>query len=729
MQQVSFPAVGQFGNQILERMWGSVPTDQNYAYSDLALYLALSAAYLGATRESAEELRGLLHLNGKDDLIKLRPLLNRLAQSGVFSIENKVSVGDKIPLKPTYQKLLQEKFGSEVVRSAQSEFLDLISHLTLDALWLNKFDPKETKNAQFQRLDGTSVTVSMMHQKKKMGFGEDDQFKWVILGHKSNSEGTKAPVLMLFLPKAEKNFENAGKLLTQERIQKAYRKADDHDKVILSLPKVFFDSVVCVSKSFENAELKHCFSHQADFSEASEVDIKMKDIHLGVSQSWDEEGNKVEMVARVRDCFLGISENHEMDLSRPFYEVLYDPQTDLVLMRGRIVNPPKAGSHKPGRIPAEYLELLGAPIPSLEQSNSKLSKKIAKRVLESLPGVDQMTHGRFKEIREQLRGSLKPCDSKTLKQMCGFLKGPLNDAISEYAGRIIQATYCLEKWRRIEILRKDMSDAKIEDLKDMLQLLLSEPDYPEPPKVDFTPGNIVEQLEEFLAGLNAKPKLTASNLAGLSEEVQMANTDAIYCLPPEGLPERLKMFEDETDPAKLIALFQEPVVAGWIKTRTKHYTQEVRYKLAELFEPTPEVREAFQKEAKKVLKLREAAKLSPEYFNTTVTEMGRFTYEFGYKNNSEWVQFLNPHTLTSCARYIDLDEASDMPYALTEQYRLETESNGAYKRDLFKHVMRFVMFFNLPWNMQLFLRDVWRHSPAQERLVELYANAHASLKA
>ncbi len=383
---------------------------------------------------------------------------------------------------------------------------------------------------------------------------------------------------------------------------------------------------------------------------------------------------------------LSMPSEQNMEFSRPFYEVLYDPDTQLVLLRGRIVDPPAAGTQRPGRVPVEFQGLLGAPRPELALKITEFRERIADLVLTSFPAVDLITVGRYKEIKTQLGELLGLCDSKTLSQIYGFMYGPLANALNEYAERMKAVVHRVERWHRIENLRaalvekKQECQAELGDLKELLKLLLSESSYPEP---------------------------------------------TLYCFPQEGLNIFLKSFENENDPAKLIALFQEPHVAEWIEIRTKHYMQELRYHLAILFEPSIEMKERFEKDTKKVLNLRAAAKLSPNYFRNDVTCRSRLTYEFGFQGpiSLDWGNILNPHYLVS-GNSIFGGERSVVSYALREQYSLIAEPNGAYKRELFHRVMREGMVFNLPWKMQLFLRDVWSIAPAQQILIELYARAH-----
>lgn len=713
MQQVGtfMQRIGAFGDEIREGLLDCVPVDQNHAFSSLALYLALSTACLGAAGKSYEELRTLLHLNGKDDLAELRPVLNTLVASGVFTIENSVTAG--VHLHEQFQAKARDYLGSEIV-AGRPDTMDLISHLTLDAAWLRKFDPKNTVPASFQRLNGSAIMVDMMNQKKKLPYGKDSNFEWVVLGHESKHENQEAPVLILFLPKHGVDFHQAGKLLTQERIEKAYAKANAYDDIELRLPKVFFERVVSVSQLFESSSLKHSFSTEADFSDATDIAARIQSIHIGVKQAWDEYGQKVEVVARVRAC-LGIADDITLSFNRPFYEVLYDPATKLILMQGRIVEPPPAGSKNPGRMSPEFQALLGTPLPNL--GIQELRTLIADKVLNSLAGVDNLPHGQIRNIREQLITQLQMCDLKTLSQLYGFMHGPLAETLSEYTGRMLQAVQHIDRWQRIENARTDLSTAALSDLRDLLTLLISKPSYPEPPALDRT-QDFAPQLERMFALLNHGPNLRDELLAQFSiisptEAKRTATIDAMYCTPPEAVLARLQSFQEVADPASLIAIFQEPDVMTWIEGRTKQYMQEVRFNLAVLLEPPPAMRKSYEQTIGRPLQLWKSAKLAPQYFNPEVRGRGRFTYESGLGIISgDWDTLLNPHLA-------HLRGGSPLSFALSEQYSLSDD-----QCHILQYLISESMVFNLPFEMQQFLRLVWPRAGASQRLRELYAQAH-----
>jgi len=723
--------IGAFGDKVLAPLWDLVPVEQNYAFSSLALYLALSDFCLGAAGKSYEELRALLNLTGKDELARLRPVVNRLLASGVFTINNKVIVGADIPLNPSFEREVREH--AEIVVGGPPDVMDLISHLSLNAAWKHKFDPKKTVRATFTRLDGSSFEVDMMNQNRELPYGHDNNFEWVVLGHQSKQEREQAPVLMLFLPQKGVNFEQAGKMLTQERIEKAYKKTDDSEKVELALPKIFFERVVAAAGVFETSTLQHCFSTNADFSAASDVPMRIKEIQIGVMQEWDEEGQKVEMFAKVRGATLGIHEDIELAFNRPFYEVLYDPATKLVLLQGRIVEPPRAGSQNPGRLSHEFKELLGTQAPTIT-SDRELRLLLSYRLLDSMPGTGKILHFEMEKIRKALLAQLESCDSKTLLQIYGFINGPLADALSEYLGRMVQVVHTLERWKRMQDLRIALCEQNNEypytasDLKELLQLLLSKPSYPKPPEFDAS-GDLVDRLERLLALSNPLPSLLEQQMVLLSLNSKAAcdaTLDAMYCAPSDELLAQLSSYQEESDPATLIALFRQPEVSSWIEGRTKHYMQEVRYNLAVLFEPPAPMRKSYEETMGKKLDLYKLAKLSPHYFCAQVIGPVRYTYEFGFRAAvGDWNNILNPHTL---ALRPSLGESNELFFAFSEQYSLAGEPNGNYKRRLLKQVIAESMVFNIPFPMQQFLRNVWPNSQAGTQLLELCASLHKAIE-
>jgi serpin B len=357
-------------------------SDANLAVSPLSIRLALAMASAGAGGETAAQMAEVLGYDLPGD--RLHAAFNALdltieGHSGTFlgdrdqerhleiSISNALWGQAGFPVEPAFLDTLALNYGAGmrvldfagaveearqtintwVAGETNERIPELIPAGALDAQtllvltntvylladWLLPFDSGATADGSFTRVDGSVVTVPLMHQQLNTGYAAGDGWQAVDLAYVGNE------VALLAVVPGQGRFaevEAAGATLFGEALS-----ALAPTEVALALPRFEFRTQASLPEALRSLGMVDAFdAGLADFSEISgEGGLYISDVIHEVFVSLSEAGTEAAAATAVV-MGRGLPPIPvELDVDRPFLFWLYDRATGSVLFMGRVLDP------------------------------------------------------------------------------------------------------------------------------------------------------------------------------------------------------------------------------------------------------------------------------------------------------------------------------------------------------------------------------------------------------
>jgi len=300
--EVSYPYEGQgFQLNIINTAWGQ------RGYSFLRSYLDTLAINYGS---------GLQLLDFVDD-----PEGSRAAMNDWISDQTNDRIVDLLP---------PGSISSDVR-------LVLTNAIYFNAPWSKPFDVQQTATGMFERLDGDTVDVSMMHQEASFGYAVWDGGQAVALPY--NGETLE---MILFVPDrgAYEAFESTFDASQCESIVDSIQPR----QVDLRLPKFEIECDLSLVDPLTALGMSDAFGGAADFSGIDGTrNLFISDI---VHKAWlavDEAGTEAAAATAVVVSLVSYpGPPVVLTINRPFLFVLRDIPTGMILFVGRVMNPAAA---------------------------------------------------------------------------------------------------------------------------------------------------------------------------------------------------------------------------------------------------------------------------------------------------------------------------------------------------------------------------------------------------
>ena len=355
--------------------------DENLFYSPYSISLALAMTYAGARAETEEQMAETLHFRLPQD--DLHPAFNALDQELArrgegaegkdekgfrLNIANAIWGQRDYQFREAFLDVLATNYGAglrvlnfeeapEEARQTINEWVgeategkieDLIPQGAIDPLtrlvlsnaiyfnaaWANPFEEEETEKGPFTLLDGSQVTVPMMHQTESFGYAEGDRYQALELPY----DGGQMSMVIL-LPERE-SFEAFERALDAGRVQ-AILSELEHKQVSLTMPTFEFDSRFSLSQTLAAMGMPDAFSTGADFSGMTgSPDLFISDVLHKAFVSVDEEGTEAAAATAVVMKLSAMPEEPvAFTIDHPFLFLIRDIETGAVLFVGRVMDP------------------------------------------------------------------------------------------------------------------------------------------------------------------------------------------------------------------------------------------------------------------------------------------------------------------------------------------------------------------------------------------------------
>jgi len=341
----------------------------NIFFSPYSLTTALGMTYEGARGETAEEMRGVLHLINNDSLRRpstgaVYNIINTPKARYIISTANALWMQENFSIKKDYVDLIGRFYMGDVrnmdfVNKAEesriiindwvedhtnNKITDLIPPGALGPLtrlvltnaiyfkgdWLHQFDKGNTRNGTFNTGE-INVTVPMMKlfdTDLKFNYTEDDEAQVLEMQYK----GSELSMLVI-LPKGEMPEITTSKL-------GVWRRGLRSKVVDIMMPKFKFETKYFLKENLIEMGMPSAFDGViADFSGMSDIPLVIDEVIHQAYVAVDEEGTEAAAATAVIIKETAMPMYETFNANHPFIFIIQERSTGAIVFMGRVVNP------------------------------------------------------------------------------------------------------------------------------------------------------------------------------------------------------------------------------------------------------------------------------------------------------------------------------------------------------------------------------------------------------
>jgi serpin B len=344
--------------------------DSNFFCSPYSVSLMMAMAYAGARGETEQQMAAVLEfsLSQAELHAAFNYLALQLAQRTSDDANFKLNVVNDVwgqkdyPFLDTYLDILVQNYGAGlkeldfindpagatqtindyIYEQTNQLIKDLIPEGSIDALtrmvltnaiyfkadWEHKFNKSATQDGVFHLMDGSQVTVPMMHQRGHFRLASTEDWKAIELPY----AGGKV-AMDIIVPEDFNDFESSLDFETINQIMAALQTGD----VSLTMPKFKFSSNYDLTSILSAMGMPLAFDeYQADFSGmiTSEQLYISQVLHKAVV-AVDEEGTEAAAAGAVLIETTSLPQYFIVD--KPFIFLIRDLETGTILFMGRVL--------------------------------------------------------------------------------------------------------------------------------------------------------------------------------------------------------------------------------------------------------------------------------------------------------------------------------------------------------------------------------------------------------
>jgi serpin B len=196
------------------------------------------------------------------------------------------------------------------------------------------FEEDRTKDAPFYLLDGSQVTVPMMHQVERLGYAAGPGYQAVELPYDGGE------LSMVILLPDEGQFEAFEEGLDAAQVESILQELSGK-QVALGLPRFEFESSFSLVDALSALGMPVAFTEEADFSGMTgNRDLMIGDVLHKAFVSVDEAGTEAAAAtAVIMKLTSAPADPVQVTVDRPFMFAIRDIQTGVLLFVGRVVDP------------------------------------------------------------------------------------------------------------------------------------------------------------------------------------------------------------------------------------------------------------------------------------------------------------------------------------------------------------------------------------------------------
>ncbi len=357
-------------------------SDGNLFYSPYSISLALAMTYAGAQDETERQMASALHFTLPPN--RLHPAFNNLdltlAQRGQGA-KGKDSKGFRLNIVnalwgqqgynfvPAFLDVLAQNYGAGlrlldferapeesrvtinkwVSDQTENRIKDLIAPggivpatrlvltnaIYFNAAWADQFVPEGTRDGPFNLLDGSQVTVPMMHKTESFNYAEGEGYQAIELPYDKRELS-----MVIVLPQAGQ-FKTVESSLDAAHLTSIVSSMKS-TRVGLTMPKFKFDAQFQLADALQALGLSDAFVYgPANFSGMDGTrNLYISQVVHKAFVAVDESGTEAAAATAVIMAAGALPEKPVlMTMDRPFIFIIRDIQTGAILFVGRVENP------------------------------------------------------------------------------------------------------------------------------------------------------------------------------------------------------------------------------------------------------------------------------------------------------------------------------------------------------------------------------------------------------
>lgn len=346
--------------------------NKNVFVSPLSVSMALGMTYNGANGSTETAMRQTLGFGDmtlpaiNSSYKSLIELLSQLDPKVKFQLANSIWYRQEYTFEPEFINLNQTYFNA-VVRGlnfndpnaaktingwveqstngkikqivddpiAWETVMFLINAIYFKGIWTYQFDPQQTRDDQFNLLDGSKKSCRMMNLKADLPYFANAQFQAVDLPY-----GDADFSMTILLPNPQTPVDALVADLQHENWQlwtKSFAKQTGN----LSLPKFTLEYDLTLNEVLKALGMGIAFSpEQADFTKMRQIrDLYISKVKHKTFVEVNEEGTEAAAVTSVEIGRTSIGDSFIMRVNRPFVLVIRENRSQSILFIGKILEP------------------------------------------------------------------------------------------------------------------------------------------------------------------------------------------------------------------------------------------------------------------------------------------------------------------------------------------------------------------------------------------------------
>lgn len=365
---------------------------ENQFLSPASVSTAVALAYRGAVGQTADELRRVMHYGAAPDTYlrasgAVFATMNFCGPSRILQTANAIWVQDGMPLKPDFLADVQTDMGASLRRTdfrtdpdkSMAEINTWVAAATRDRIsdlllkgdvtihtraalvnaiyfkgrWDAAFDASHTRREPFTQLNGRRQRTWLMHQRGGFAVVERRDVQAIDLPYAGDEVS-----MVVFLPRSPHGLTKFEDGLTDQALRNWFDGLDQAElrDTVLTLPKVHLERRYELKDTLIAMGAPTAFGDEADFSgmatfpypgeEPGAVGLKISRV---IHKAWldvGEEGAEAAAATAVLMDIEVVSARRDppkpiiFRADKPFFFVLRDRRTGLILFMGRYVAPP-----------------------------------------------------------------------------------------------------------------------------------------------------------------------------------------------------------------------------------------------------------------------------------------------------------------------------------------------------------------------------------------------------
>ncbi|KAG0560243.1 hypothetical protein M758_10G160400 [Ceratodon purpureus] len=361
---------------------------ENVVLSPLSISLTLAMVAAGARGPTLAQIAKCIKLPEGEPMHKFASQLKYgvLADaSGAggpeLALANRAWFDKSIKLKPQFQKVLRDSYGSEAAsvdfnsesqqalrtvnawakKETRGKIEDLLppgsvgpdtrlvltNALYFKGVWQRTFDTSDTRDGDFFLLDGRSIRVPMMHTRMKQCVKSFATFKALRLPYKAGNINRKFSMFVL-LPHERKGLSALERALNAGSLTEDLKHVDKEvTMTAFELPKFKVSCGFEVPEALKALGLTLPWGSQADLSDMVESSMVGKSLYVSnmyhktfveVNEKGTEAAAATAATIMMRSLDITV-DPQEFVCDHPFLFVIKEEVTNVIIFTGRITNP------------------------------------------------------------------------------------------------------------------------------------------------------------------------------------------------------------------------------------------------------------------------------------------------------------------------------------------------------------------------------------------------------